>query len=558
MSDTPKEDKNTKQYFLRCLSSLELERSSFITHWKELSEYIDPRRGRFFVQDRNKGDRRHNKIINSRGTQAKRTAESGLFAGVMSPSQNWFKFEPMNKALLANANVKAWLYEVEQLLRAIFLDSNLYNQAPIMLGEMVQFGTGAMSQIADYDSVVRFETHTAGSYMVAVNQKNDVDTFALDKEWTCSQLVAEFGEENCSKTVQDNYKRGNYNSWHRVVQIIEPNPNYDKNSPLATKKKFRSVWFEPSGSEADSKKFLRTSGFDRFPIRVPRWAITGGDIYGTNCPGMIALGDIKGLQIMEKRMAQGIEKLVNPPLKGPPSLLNRPVSSLPGGLTIYDADSSKEGLSTLYTVEPRINEMRQAILEAEKRVNEAFYVDLFLAISNMDGIQPRNQLELAQRNAERLLMLGPPLERVQQDCLGAIVEDTFAQAAEAGILPEAPPELQGQSLNIRFVSSLAQAQRAQEVGTIERVTQFAGALAGMNPQVLDKFSTEQALEQYAQLLGAVPSLIISDEVVAKMREERKAQQQAAMNAEMLAKSAGAAADLGAGAKSVAEARNAGP
>lgn len=553
MANPKAEDKNSKAYFIRRLGALELERSSFITHWKELSEYIDPRRGRFFLQDRNRGERRHNKIINSRGTQAKRTAESGLFAGVMSPSQNWFKFEPLNKALLQVPTVKAWLYDVEQLLRAIFLDSNLYNQAPIMLGEMVQFGTGAMSQIADFESVVRFDTHTAGSYLVGTNQKNEVDTFVLDKEWTCGQIVSEFGLENVSQAVKDCYERCDYDKWFRVVQFIEPNHEYKPGNPFY--KKFRSVWFEPSNQGEDAKKFLRTSGFDRFPVRVARWALTGEDIYGTNSPGMIALGDIKGLQIMEKRMAQGIEKLVNPPLKGPPSLLNRPVSALPGGMNIYDADNTKEGLTTLYQVEPRVNELRQAILEAEKRINEAFYVDLFLAISNMDGIQPRNQLELQQRNAERLLMLGPPLERIQQDFLGAIVEDTFAQAAEAGILPEAPPELQGQSLNVRFVSSLAQAQKAQEVGVIERVAQFVGAMAGMKPQVLDKFNADQAVEQYAQLLGAVPTIIVPDEVVAKMRQQQAQQQQAAMQAEMLAKSAGAAADLGAGAKSVAEARN---
>ena len=254
----------------------------------------------------------------------------------------------------------------------------------------------------------------------------------------------------------------------------------------------------------------------------------------------MSLGDIKSLQIMEKRKAQAVDKMVNPPLKGPPSLRDVPVASLPGGLTIYDGDGGREGLSPLYQVEPRINELRMDIDAIERRVNEAYFVDLFLAISAMEGVQPRNQLELTQRNEERLLMLGPPLERLQQDFLGKIVERSFNQILRANILPPAPPELQGSSLNIRFISALAQAQRAYEVSTIERSSLFASQLAQIDPQVLDKFNADEALERYIQLTGATPSLVIPDEQVQAMRQQRAEAQQAQAEAVMQQQQASAA------------------
>src|SRR3546814_5750401 len=58
--------------------------------YKELSEFIQPRRGRFFISDRNKGDRRYGKIINSKATQAHRIARSGMLAGTMSAARPWF------------------------------------------------------------------------------------------------------------------------------------------------------------------------------------------------------------------------------------------------------------------------------------------------------------------------------------------------------------------------------------------------------------------------------------------------------------------------------------
>jgi hypothetical protein len=522
--------KDERDYYMKRLSALELERSSFITHYRELSDHIDPRRGRFFVSDRNRGERKHQSIINSRGTQALRTAQSGLFAGIMSPSRQWFKFETMDQDMMRSSAVKQWLYKVETLARTIFLESNLYNMAPVMLGELLQFGTGAMSHLDDFNSVARFYTHTAGSYMIGQNDKCEIDTFCLQRERTVKQIVEEFGIENVSIAVKDQYDKGNYDSWYPIVQIVEPNPDYDERKLEGRFKAYRSVWFEPGIQNRD--KFLRKGGFDEFPFHVPRWGVTGEDIYGTSCPGMLALGDIKGLQIMEKRKAQAVDKLVNPPLKGPPSLRNVPISSLPGGATLYDSDGTKEGLGPIYQVDPRLNEMRMDMQSIESRINEAFFVDLFMAISAMDGVQPRNQLELSQRNEERLLMLGPPLERIQREFLSNLIERTFQQMIRGEILPPPPPELENQPLNIRYISSLAMAQRAAEVSTIERTALFTGQLMQLNPEVMDSFDADEALQQYVQMTGAVPSIIRSAEAVQQIREQRAQAQQAQMAAEM--------------------------
>ena len=50
---------------------------------------------------------------------------------------------------------------------------------------------------------------------------------------------------------------------------------------------------------------LGISGYDEFPGMAPRWHTNSGDIYGTQCPGMDALGDIKQLQIGDVALAIG-------------------------------------------------------------------------------------------------------------------------------------------------------------------------------------------------------------------------------------------------------------
>ena len=57
--------------------TLSNERGTFKPHWRDLGDFIVPRRPRFFVSDTNKGNRRNNRIIDSTATMAARTLSSG-------------------------------------------------------------------------------------------------------------------------------------------------------------------------------------------------------------------------------------------------------------------------------------------------------------------------------------------------------------------------------------------------------------------------------------------------------------------------------------------------
>ena len=57
--------------YLKRWAALKTERSSWDAHWKDLSEQFMPRAGRFQTTDRNRGDKRHNSIIDNTGLLAK-------------------------------------------------------------------------------------------------------------------------------------------------------------------------------------------------------------------------------------------------------------------------------------------------------------------------------------------------------------------------------------------------------------------------------------------------------------------------------------------------------
>jgi hypothetical protein len=441
----------------------------------------------------------------------------------MSPTRPWFSLETQDPDLMERGAVKDWLYKVENLMRAIFNESNFYGMASNFLGEKLLFGTGAMLHVDDFEDVGRFYTQTAGSYMIGANARLEIDTLVREFEWTVGQLVQEFGLQNCSTSVRSQYDRGNYEAWYPVCHFIEPNRETKYDSAFNINKPFRSVYIEPGSN--DKNKFLRVSGFDEFPAYISRWDVTGEDVYGTDCPAMTALGDIKGLQLQERRKSQAIDKMVNPPLSGPPSLRNVPVSQLPGAVNIYDPNGTQT-LQPIHEVRIPLQDLRADMDAIERRIEEAFFVDLFMAITQAEGIQPRNQLELIQRNEERLLQLGPVLEHLQSEFLDPLINRTFNQCARAGILPPTPEEIGGKELKIKYISTLAQAQRAVATQTIDRMAAYVGNLAQLGfTDAMEKFDAVQSVDEYARAVGSPPSIIVPDEVVQQRLAERKAEQQ---------------------------------
>ncbi len=514
--------------FNKRLEALRPERSSFIPVWGELSNYHLSYRGRFLTSDRNKGYKRNTKQYNNTSSLAARTLASGMMSGLTSPARPWFRLGTSDLALREYTPVKEWLHKVQTIMYRVYAQSNTYNSLHTLYGEMGVFGTSSMGIFSDFNNIIRCRPYTVGSYMLAMNGENVMDTFYQEYEVSVAQCVKEFGIDNCSNTVQQQWKKGNTESWVQVVHLIEPNDDRDMISPLAKDKQFRSVYYEKGNDTLKSSKFLRRSGFDEFSILAPRWDVTGEDVYGVNCPGMAALGDTKALQLGERRMYQILDKLSDPPLQAPSTMQNKLRSSLRNGEIVYRPPGSSDGVKPIYdNYRPDLNAVLVINEKVESRISRAFYEDLFLMLANTDrrNITAR---EIAEKHEEKLLMLGPVLERSHSEIHDPLIDITFNKLQAAGVLPEAPPELQGKELNVEYVSVLAQAQRLVSAGSLERLGGYVGQLSAVWPEARHKFNALQAVDEYSDSLGTDPGVVRSDdEVEALQVAETEAQSRAA-------------------------------
>ena len=507
--------------------ALKTERSSWWRHWAEISHYLLPRSGRYFVGDHNKGWQRHNAIYDSSGSRALRVLAAGMMSGMTSPSRPWFRLGVSDAELPASQPVKLWLAAVTSRIEDVLARSNAYRVLHSLYEELGGFGTAAALVAEDYRHVIHLHAFTVGEYAIATNWQGEVATLYREFEKTVGEIVREFGLENCSPAVKNAYLRGDLEQWITLRHAIEPRQDRQAGQLNAAQMAWKSTYWEAGRGDGG---LLRVSGYRRFPCLAPRWATQGGDIYG-NSPGMEALGDIKQLQAQQLRKSQAIDYQANPPLQVPASMKNRELEIFPGGLSYYDAAGPGQGIKTAFEVNLNLQTLLLDIQDVRGRINAAFYSDLFMMISEQE--QRMTATEIAERHEEKMLMLGPVVERLNNELLDPLIETVFGRLLGAGLLPPPPRELQGREVQIEYVSMLAQAQKAVAVNDIDRFVTGLGQVAGVKPTVLDKFDADQWADAYSDKLGVDPALIIAGPQLALIRQERArqmqlAQQQAAL------------------------------
>lgn len=540
-------------------TSLKAERSSFEAHWRELANLVKPRRARFQTTERNKGDRRSQHIITSHATRAHRTLVAGLMSGITSPSRPWFRLTTPNPDLAEQQGVKMWLHQVTQRMSTVFTRSNVYNVLPTMYGDLGLFSTAAAVVVDDEETVIRLHPFPIGTYYLGNDHKGRVRVFVREFRLTPRQLVEQFGRpgpggaldiSHLSEGVQRAYRDARGDSEQAsvdVVHIVAPNDGYQAGRLGIAGKAFRSCYYEASrGKQSDKADdvFLLEEGFDAFPVLAPRWEVGEGDVYGTDGPGMTALPDVKQLTVMRKTGLKAAERMANPPLIAPAGLQHRALSALPGEVTYYD-ETAHSQVRSMYDVRFDLQHMQVYEADVIQSIKSAFFEDLFLMLDH--ALSERSQItatEIMERRNEKLLVLGPVLERLNEDLLNPLIDLTFAAMLRRGLIPEPPPELEGEDLRVEYLSMTAQAQQGAALAGIERTALFVGQLAAVAPEAVDKIDIEQTVDEYALATGVPPRMIRSDDDVATMRQARAEAAQQQQVAEQAAMAAKAARDLG--------------
>jgi hypothetical protein len=491
--------------------------------YKDIRDYILPRRGKFIddLDTAAGGVKRHDMIIDGTATKAIRTLAAGMHGGLTSPAMRWFRIVPQDVRMVKpGGRVAEWLETVERLFYAVLARSNFYSTIHTFYEEEAGFGTGVILTEEDLEKLVRFRIITAGEYRIDNNEKGLVDTVYRLYYMNSKQMREKFGYDVLPETIKTELDSNNPYSWHKILHCVEPNLSRNIRKSDNRNMPFSSVYmlYEEYSLFNSANPFLSKKGYIENPYAAARWAVIGNEAYGV-CPGHDLLGDVKQLQVVTMAKMEAQEKMVRPPMRVP-SQYKDVLDTRPDGMNWVDVlDDS--AIQPLYAINYDVRGAKEDILDLRAQIKEGFYNDLFMMLAQSTSIQPKTATEIAALQEEKLIMLGPVIERQFHEVHDPILSRLWGIFTRNKLIPPAPPELAGQELKIEYISLLAEAQKRVGVSAVANTVAFITQLGQILPAALDKLDVDKTVDIYAELYGAPSGVINDDESVAAIRQSRQ-------------------------------------
>lgn len=499
------------------LHVLEKERRSWEGHWQEISELMLPSKGIFSssynAQKEKSGDKRNHKIVDSTALYALRILAAGMHGGLSSPARPWFRLALKDRSLENAEGVGEWLQDTQEKVHAVLAGSNFYPTVHAHYAELAAFGTGVFLIEEDPEEVIRCRNLTVGEYYLDCDSRGRVNTLYRRFFLNAMQLYERF-KDTCPDRIS-HMAMAKTDASFEIIHAIEPREKYNilcedpKNRPFAS-------YYIMLGHE---KKLLEESGYEDFPACCPRWDVTGSSVYGRG-PGMDALPDVAMLQRMRADGLDALELEIKPPMNVSNSIRNQggQFSLRPGFANFVDTNSPAPAITPTYQVRANLQALDSYLQQIRIQIGEHFYKDLFLLLSQTD--KRMTATEVNERNAEKLIMLGPTLERLRSELFQPLIQRVFGIMKYYAHLKPVPLVLQGKPWEIEMQSTLALAQKSADISAIQEMSVYATSLAKANPEILDNLDTDEMLIYSAKLMGVPTSILRGKEKVCQIRAKR--------------------------------------
>lgn len=491
----------------RRYKTLQSQRSNWENHWQQLADYMLPRKADI-TKKRTQGDKRTELIYDGTAIHAVELLASSLHGMLTSPSTPWFSMRFRDQELQRSDEANEWLESSLDQVYQAFNRSNFQQEIHELYYDLVVFGTAAFYVEGDGDGL-RFSSRHIAEIMISEDAEGRVDTVYRKFKLTARAIVMRFGEENSPRAVLADQKNDPYKE-HEIIHAVFPRA--EAKGKMAKSKPIASVYYHLA-----SKQILSEGGFDDFPFMVPRFNKDSVSSYGRS-PAMTALPDVKMVNKMSEVTIRAAQKQIDPPLMVPDDGFMLPVRTTPGSLNFYRSGTRDR----LEPLQIGANNPLGLNMEEQRRnaIRQAFYVDQLLL-----GEGPSmTATEVLQRNEEKMRLLGPVLGRLQAELLRPLISRSFALLLREGLLPPAPELLQGQDIDIEYVSPLAKAQKLTDLQGMLRGFEVLTQIGEVAP-VQDYLDPDKLVQYLVEVTGMPARVIRSNEEIARIRRQQAEQAQ---------------------------------
>ncbi|MCK9239801.1 portal protein [Desulfocurvus sp.] len=521
----------TRQRF----EELQRARQPFDSIWEEVAEHMGPAYAGFSGEPGHPRRRRED-LVDSTARRAANIFAAGMLAGASSPSQRWFALGLEDRDLAASPRVRAWLQEAEDRLYAALERCGYYPQQVLGYHQSGLFGWQCLFVDEDPavpDAGIRFRALPLHEVYIDENHLGEVDTVLRRFRLTPRQAAARWGEERLSPALRRALGPGR--GAGRPVEFLHAvTPVRSGGGARRPGLAWRSVYMELGDGHV-----LSVGGYAELPYVVARAHRLPGTAYSYS-PGTEALADAKMINEMKRLILEAGQLAVAPPYLVPDDGFVGRFSFEPRAMNYYrraEGNSLADFGPLSVGGDPRFS--LEMLAATRQDINEAFFVDLFLAVSQRvrNGGTP-TALEVAELASERMFLLGPLLVNQQRENFQRLFDRLFRLMSRRGELPPAPPEAAGHGLRVDYVSPLMLAQRESQARSVLRTYAEIAPIVAVAPQVLDLFRHDENVRRVMEQRGFPQTGVRPAAEVEALRQGREL--------EALARGLGAAGIPGAG------------
>lgn len=518
-------------------NSLKKNRSTWETMWQEIAELMFPNRSDFTSSTLTKGEKKNIKIFDSTATTANELLAAGFHGLLTNLASVWFYLRVRDARLNELHSVKKYLQEVSEIMNAeIAAPSSGFSTA--MHEDYMEYGGFGTSILfvgenRDRDGIQCY-SRPLSECVIAENSEEVVDTVYRQFPYSIKNIFERW-PKTCSEKVKKAYRANEKVGDLEIIHGVFPRKTRKPGSKLSVDLPYAEVYIEK-----ETKTLLFEGGYHEFPYLVSRFYRSAGELYGRG-PGTTSLPDVKLLQKAMETIIRLAQKKTDPPLSVPDEGYVGPITTVPGGLNFRKASSSMFGIDPIgqygdYAVGMDfVNDLRN-------RIKEKFFVEQLQL-----HVGPQmTATEVMQRTEERLRLLGPVMGRKTKEKLGPFIDRVYNILDRQGKFPVPPPELEGQVLEVEYVSPMAKAQKQLQAGNIARALELIGPLSEMDQRVRHVLNGEATARVIVDSFS-IPYTILRDakevEILVRQEEEkiqRAMQMQQAEQGANIAKNAGSA------------------
>lgn len=520
-----KRDESIAKELMMKFDMMRGQRGVLDTHLQQIAQVILPN-ARGFNNTETAGSKLMDRVYDNTPIWANEQLAGALSSQLVNPFQRWFQFKMNRKELNDSRDVQKWLDEAENVVYDVFSNpvANFNSQAHSLFLELTAFGTAGMfiEPTPGIAPGIKYTALPLRKTYYAEGASGLIDTAFVEIDMSVKQAAQFYGEENISEDLTKKLAKNPF----EVIQIIMAIfPRMDRD--ITRFDNGNKAWAS-FHIEKGAKHIVKESGFDFFPILVPRWTKRSGETYGRSA-GMTALPDANMLNEQMRMHLRMTQKLVDPPLLMPDDGYMLPIRTAPSSINFFRTGLSKEDHLKPLRTEGNWPVSSEEMEQTRGRIMRAFHLDILRL--QKDNVE-MTRTEALIRKDEDQQQMAPIVGRLETEFLNQLLDITVQVKMADGTIPQPPQDIQeGDELGIEYVSTMARAQRADEANSVLRSIDTLAPLLEAQPELMDNFNGDEIVRATGRWFGTPQKFYNSPEEVEGIRTDRSRAAQEAQQRE---------------------------